>query len=157
MTQTPFGLLRIEQGQSLVLSWDTKHECHGHQDQNLHQPLVEAIQEWCEGKFVDISLWVPTGQDFTSRVLQTCALIPWGEIRTYGQLADAVGSPRAARAVGQAMRRNPLPLLIPCHRVVSASGIGGYSGKDQDGPQLVRKRAILAFEQDVTQSSASSI
>lgn len=66
---------------------------------------------------------------FTAAVLDAVARIPFGATRSYGDLAKAVGSPRAARAVGQAVGSNPLPLLIPCHRVLAAHGrIGGFGG-----------------------------
>ena len=65
---------------------------------------------------------------FQRRVLEECARIPEGEIRTYGQLAAACGNPRAARAVGTAMATNPVPGVVPCHRVVRSDGqIGRYS------------------------------
>ena len=68
----------------------------------------------------------------------------WGETVSYGELAEMAGRPRAARAVGSAMATNPLPYVIPCHRVVAAGGkIGGYGG----GPNAVaRKRELLARE-----------
>jgi methylated-DNA-[protein]-cysteine S-methyltransferase len=66
---------------------------------------------------------------FQLRVLAACREIPYGEVRTYGWLAARVGSPRAARAVGQVMAANPVPLVIPCHRVVAAGGkLGGFGG-----------------------------
>lgn len=66
---------------------------------------------------------------FTAAVLGEVARIPFGAARSYGEVAAAVGSPRAARAVGQAVGSNPLPLLIPCHRVLAAHGrIGGFGG-----------------------------
>lgn len=69
-----------------------------------------------------------TGQ-FLDKVLKECARIPRGEVVTYAELARIAGNPRAARAVGQAMARNPLPLLIPCHRVVpSMGGVGSFGG-----------------------------
>ena len=78
---------------------------------------------------------------FTRRVLAACAAIPWGTVLSYGQLAAQVGSPHAARAVGQAMGRNPVPILIPCHRVVRSDGtLGGYGGG------LAVKRQLLALE-----------
>jgi methylated-DNA-[protein]-cysteine S-methyltransferase len=62
------------------------------------------------------------------KVLQQTAQIPYGETMTYGELASVVGSPGAARAIGQAMARNPIPIVIPCHRIVAASGKpGGFS------------------------------
>jgi methylated-DNA-[protein]-cysteine S-methyltransferase len=84
--------------------------------------------------------FVPEG--FRRDVLQACAAIPAGEVRTYGQLAAAAGRPRAARAVGTAMATNPIPDLVPCHRVVRSDGrIGHYSA---GGP--ARKAAMLAAE-----------
>ncbi|MCC5875011.1 MAG: MGMT family protein [Candidatus Sumerlaeia bacterium] len=69
-----------------------------------------------------------TGQ-FLDKVLKECSRIPRGEVFTYADLAKIAGNPRAARAVGQAMARNPLPLLIPCHRVVpSVGGVGSFGG-----------------------------
>lgn len=64
---------------------------------------------------------------FLRKVLEGCAKIPWGQVQSYGDLALVVGAPGAARAVGTALSKNPIPLLIPCHRVVRAGGdIGGY-------------------------------
>lgn len=66
---------------------------------------------------------------FTARVLAEVESIPWGESRSYGEIALLVGSPGAARAVGQAMGANPLPIVIPCHRVVAARNrLGGFGG-----------------------------
>ncbi|MHC4408026.1 MAG: methylated-DNA--[protein]-cysteine S-methyltransferase [Planctomycetota bacterium] len=66
---------------------------------------------------------------FTARVLAEVESIAWGESRSYGEIALLVGSPGAARAVGQAMGANPLPIVIPCHRVVAASNrLGGFGG-----------------------------
>jgi methylated-DNA-[protein]-cysteine S-methyltransferase len=77
---------------------------------------------------------------FHAKVLRACRRIPYGRTVTYGQLAAQVGRPRGARAVGQAMARNPVPLLVPCHRVVGGSGLGGYGGG------LDLKRRLLALE-----------
>ncbi|MCX2968983.1 MULTISPECIES: methylated-DNA--[protein]-cysteine S-methyltransferase [Streptomyces] len=85
--------------------------------------------------------WALTG-GFTARVLRELAhAVPYGSLVTYQDLADAVGSPGAVRAVGAAMGANPLPVLVPCHRVVATGGgIGGFSGG------LETKRALLAVE-----------
>lgn len=65
---------------------------------------------------------------FTRAVLEYVSTIPRGAVRTYGEVASALGRPGAARAVGQALRANPVPLLVPCHRVVAADGsLGGFS------------------------------
>jgi len=79
--------------------------------------------------------------DWQRRVLLKTAAIPYGDLVTHGELAAAVGSPGAARAVGQAMARNPVPIVVPCHRVVAASGkLGGFSAG------LEWKRRLLALE-----------
>ncbi|MHB8836645.1 MAG: methylated-DNA--[protein]-cysteine S-methyltransferase [Candidatus Methylomirabilia bacterium] len=77
---------------------------------------------------------------FTRRVLDAARTIPPGTAITYGELARRAGSPRACRAAGQVMARNPVPLVIPCHRVVAAGGPGGYAG----GPAM--KARLLALE-----------
>lgn len=81
----------------------------------------------CRLKTFDLPL-VWRGTEFRQRVLQAVATIPFGEVRSYGEVAMMVGHPRAARAVGTAMKGNHLPLVVPCHRVVAAHGIGGYGG-----------------------------
>jgi len=72
---------------------------------------------------------------FYGKVLQKVRAIPYGKTRTYGEIAAALGNPGAARAVGGANRSNPIPIIIPCHRVVAANGLGGYSG----GPDIKAK------------------
>jgi methylated-DNA-[protein]-cysteine S-methyltransferase len=66
--------------------------------------------------------------------------IPYGEVRTYAEVASAVGRPQAARAVGNANHANPWPVIVPCHRVVAANGLGGYGGGD------AVKRYLLSLE-----------
>jgi methylated-DNA-[protein]-cysteine S-methyltransferase len=83
------------------------------------------------------------GTAFQRRTWQAIAAIPRGQVRTYGALARALGS--AARAVGQACGANPFPLIVPCHRVVSSTGIGGFAGA-RGGHLLDGKRWLLAFE-----------
>jgi methylated-DNA-[protein]-cysteine S-methyltransferase len=81
------------------------------------------------------------GDGFPRRVLEVVRTIPYGETRTYGDVADAAGSPRAGRAAGSALRRCPVEILVPCHRVVGAGrGLGGYGGHDD------RKRFLLRLE-----------
>jgi methylated-DNA-[protein]-cysteine S-methyltransferase len=78
---------------------------------------------------------------FGRRVLQATAAIPFGAVSSYGHVAAAAGSPRAARAAGTALGANPLPIVVPCHRILHAGGgLGGYTGG------LVRKRTLLAIE-----------
>jgi methylated-DNA-[protein]-cysteine S-methyltransferase len=83
---------------------------------------------------------------FQRDVLKAAMMIPFGETRTYKWVAEKIGRPKAARAVGQALRRNPYPVIIPCHRVVKSCGDpGGYAGGPPDKKiQLLRKeREVL--------------
>jgi len=78
---------------------------------------------------------------FATDVLHATAAIPYGHTSTYGRVASSAGSPRAARAAGNALGSNPIPIVVPCHRVLHADGgLGGYSGG------LDRKRFLLALE-----------
>lgn len=89
---------------------------------------------------------------FTLRVLEVCRHIPWGATTTYRGCAQALGSSGAVRAVGSALGRNPLPIIIPCHRVLATGGLGGYT------PGVALKRLLLAIEghADDTASIASA-
>lgn len=81
------------------------------------------------------------GTEFQTRVWAALRRIPWGQVRTYGGIAHDIGSPRAMRAVGQANHVNPIPIIVPCHRVVEAGHqLGGYGG----GPE--RKKHLLELE-----------
>lgn len=85
----------------------------------------------------------PAGTPFQQRVWRALQAIPCGAVLSYGELAAELGS--APRAVGQACRRNPIPVLVPCHRVVARGGIGGYAGATA-GPRLAVKQWLLAHE-----------
>lgn len=88
-------------------------------------------------------LW-PAKPVFYVRVWRACYAIPVGETRTYGQLAAALGNPNGTRPVGQAMAKNHIPLVVPCHRVLAANGLGNFGG----GVEM--KRWLLACEHAVT-------
>ena len=78
---------------------------------------------------------------FQRAVLLACARIPSGQTRTYSQIARAIGKPKAARAVGNALAKNPLAPIIPCHRVIRSDGaLGGYSAKGGKGRKLLLLR-----------------
>ena len=84
----------------------------------------------------------PRGTPFQHKVWQALAAIPYGETRSYGEIARAIGTPSASRAVGAANGRNPLPIIVPCHRVIGADGtLTGFGGG------LDAKRWLLAHEQ----------
>ena len=81
---------------------------------------------------------------FNRSVLQHTARIPYGSVTTYGRMAAAAGSPRAARATGNALGSNPIPIVVPCHRVVHADGgLGGYTGGIERKVTLLRLEGAL--------------
>ncbi len=95
------------------------------------QQAIAGVRRLLEGEREDLSA-IPVDlsplAEFECRVLEATRRIPCGETRTYGEIAAALGAPGAARAVGRALGRNPVPIVIPCHRVLAASGrSGGFS------------------------------
>jgi O-6-methylguanine DNA methyltransferase len=106
---------------------------------------TRQLREYFEGtrQRFDLPLDLEQLTPFQLSVLQTARRIPMGSVWTYGQVARTIGQPKASRAVGQALGRNPIPIVIPCHRVVAADGrLGGYSG----GGGLESKRLLLRLE-----------
>jgi methylated-DNA-[protein]-cysteine S-methyltransferase len=92
----------------------------------------------------DLSIDLRGAAPFTAEVLDQLARVPYGQTATYGELASRVGHPRAARAVGTVMNRNPVPIVLPCHRVVGASGsLVGYGGGLERKEQLLRLEGAL--------------
>lgn len=116
--------------------------------------LVEQLRRYfSEGDPLGPIPWQHLDQEswtsFQLQVYRSIAEIPYGETRTYGWVASRLGRATATRAVGQALRNNPLPILIPCHRVVSVSSLGGFMGIiDPNRPELDFKRRLQAIEQD---------
>jgi methylated-DNA-[protein]-cysteine S-methyltransferase len=107
--------------------------------------LVRTIQAYFAGEPVrfNVRLDLSSLGDFRRRVFAACRKIPRGKTATYADLARAAGSPQAARAVGSAMANNPLPLIVPCHRVVRSDGsLGGFSAPQ--GQRL--KRRLIRLE-----------
>jgi methylated-DNA-[protein]-cysteine S-methyltransferase len=106
--------------------------------------VVEQLDAYFAGELTefDVELDMP-GTDFQQRVWSALRAIPYGETRTYGEIAAQIGAPGASRAVGLANGRNPISIIVPCHRVVgSTGGLTGYGGG------LHRKRILLALEGD---------
>jgi methylated-DNA-[protein]-cysteine S-methyltransferase len=99
--------------------------------QERFRDLAHSLETYFNGTRTDFTdaLDLSGASPFERRVWETARLIPYGETRSYGWLASKLGQPGAARAVGQALGRNPLPIIVPCHRVVAGDGgLGGYSG-----------------------------
>jgi methylated-DNA-[protein]-cysteine S-methyltransferase len=105
--------------------------------------VARQLDEYFEGKRrkFELELDLRLAREFGRTVLGELARVPFGEVTTYGALAARAGKPRAARAVGTIMNRNPIPIVLPCHRVLGANGsLVGYAGG------LERKQALLRLE-----------
>jgi len=105
---------------------------------------VKQLDEYFAGKRREFDLPIsPHGTEFQRRVWQSLLTIPYGETRSYGQVAQMIGNPKACRAVGMANNRNPISIIIPCHRVIGSGGeLTGYGGG------LEAKQKLLELEKD---------
>ncbi len=118
----------------------------GHWDADGHPTLSAALNQLDEyfnqkRRHFNLQLDFSGATKFQRRIFERLMGIPYGRIVSYGDIADEMGEPGAARAVGQAVGANPLPIVVPCHRVVRSDGrLGGYSGG------LRQKVALLAVE-----------
>jgi len=114
----------------------------GSSDDRAFAEAVEQLAEYFAGARITFRLALaPKGNDFQQRVWAKLIEIPYGQTRTYGQLADELGGPGLARAVGAANGQNPLSIIVPCHRVVGSTGkLTGYAGG------LERKAYLLDLE-----------
>jgi methylated-DNA-[protein]-cysteine S-methyltransferase len=121
--------------------------------EGLDWPVLRAAREqltaWFRGERTGFDLPLrPAGTPFQREVWRALAAIPHGETRSYAEVARAIGRPAAVRAVGAANARNPISIVVPCHRVVGASGdLTGYAGG------LARKRWLLAHERAVAEGT----
>ena len=109
-------------------------------------PVRRQLDEYFEGRRRQFDLtidWALVGE-WGRKVLDATARIPFGEVRTYGEVATAAGSPKAFRAAGTALGHNPVPVVVPCHRVLAAGGkLGGYTGGTHIKEHLLRLEGAL--------------
>lgn len=142
---TPMGRITLaSDGSSLTQLVYGAAELEGAQTPTaLTNEAANQIQEYLAGKRKSFDLPLdPAGTPFQKKVWQALAEIPYGETRSYQQVASAIGNPKAMRAVGGANNKNPLPILIPCHRVIGVNGdLVGYAAG------LKIKRFLLDLEQ----------
>jgi len=148
LASTPQGLARlayVDEGQEDAVMEDIATRLSPRMlsaPRRLDEPRRE-LDEYFAGRrrAFELTLDLSLLSDFTRRVLSATAAIPYGEVATYKEVASAAGSPRGFRAAGNALGSNPLPIVLPCHRVLhSGGGLGGYTGG------LARKRTLLAIE-----------
>lgn len=147
---SPIGpLTLVVNGQGTLCALYTADQKHfpdaaalGERDDGIAVDAVAQLEAYFEGERADFDLEIaPQGTPFQRSVWAALAGIPTGETRTYGELARDLGRPGASRAVGAATGRNPISIIVPCHRLVGASGaLTGYAGG------VERKRWLLEHE-----------
>jgi methylated-DNA-[protein]-cysteine S-methyltransferase len=145
---TPLGAMTLTEdaGALTVFTWsEGAIATEANDDTPLLRAAAAQLAAYFAGRLTRFELpLAPGGSAFQLRVYDAMQAIPYGRTRTYGELAAELGT--AARAIGNACGANPLPILIPCHRVVAAGGrLGGYSG----GRGPASKRVLLALEDAV--------
>ena len=146
--QTPIGLITISEEQGFVTSLSFKQKVfNGKWDKNVLSEVLkdafEQLEEYLEGKRKEFDLPLnPKGTSFQQKVWSCLYKIPYGETRSYKDVAEQIGDENACRAVGSANNKNPIPIFIPCHRIIGSDGnLTGYAGG------LEIKQKLLDIEQ----------
>lgn len=122
---------------------DSQRAGQGHDVSNPHLSLlIDELRQYFAGKLTVFSCALaPEGTDFQKSVWRQLSQIPFGVTKTYGEIASDIGQPKASRAVGSANNRNPIPIVVPCHRVIGkGNALVGYGG------ELWRKQWLLEHE-----------
>lgn len=122
------------------------------QDQEAFADTIKQLEQYFAGDRDTFELPLePSGTEFQRAVWNALEQIPYGETRSYGEIAAQVGRPKAARAVGMANNRNPIAVIVPCHRVIGSGGaLVGYAGG------LERKIWLLDHEREARSANSSS-
>ena len=150
---TPLGTIRIWAGASGIkkVSFDD----HGPQvtdtsnsaDNKILREAIEQLERYFSGELRSFNLPLDlTGRTrFQLRILEQLRTIPYGQLASYKDIAEGLGEPQASRSVGQALKANPIPVILPCHRVIRSDGtLGGYAGSSLKN--IRRKTTLLEIE-----------
>jgi methylated-DNA-[protein]-cysteine S-methyltransferase len=152
MMKSPIGNIRVAWSSGGLVSVSLGTELEAHEPdpawrlvRDLKCEATDQLRAYIDGKLKEFDLpLVLNGTPFQEKVWLALADIPYGETISYGELARRIGSPKAVRAVGAANGRNPIPIVLPCHRVIGQDGsLTGYGGG------LKTKAALLDFERGV--------
>lgn len=145
--QSKVGKLTISDHHAGILSI-SYIDHHLDNTQLIHSEVLEQLDAYFRGKLTrfDVLLDI-NGTPFQQAVWQATLKIPFGTTQTYQDIANQIGKPKAVRAVGQALKKNPIPIIIPCHRVIGKNGhLTGYNGKNG----LPIKIQLLELERKTT-------
>ncbi len=143
--KSPIGIIKIEENQGKVTSISMERRENRQKKANPEHPseltdrVSKQLEEYFQGKRSQFDFpCCPEGTAFQKKVWQTLLEIPYGETRSYKDIAAAIGQPKACRAVGMANNKNPIALAIPCHRVIGSKGeLTGYAGGLEIKKQLL--------------------
>lgn len=149
--ETPLGkLLAVEEDGKLIGLSSSGQPCESWECREtlVLKLTAEQLAEYFSGERTVFTVPLALkGTDFQKRIWQELLKIPYGETRTYGQIAASAGNPKASRAVGMANHKNPIMILIPCHRVIGSNGkLTGYAGG------LEKKEFLLELERNIRQN-----
>ncbi|KXZ12740.1 cysteine methyltransferase [Bacillus nakamurai] len=156
---TPLGPIMITEEEGFITRLFLSGDDFAEWEQSSPKPekretalLTEAkkqLQEYFSGKRKHFSLPLrQKGTPFQEKVWDTLAMIPYGESRSYADIAEAIGNPKAVRAIGQANKRNMLPIFIPCHRVIGKnSALTGYAGSKTDLKAVLLNREQISYKE----------
>ncbi len=134
--QSPFGVIHYDWDEALCHGLTL--QCSGMNDAQHDDPISAWLSAYFSRKTLPLPALAPAQTDFQATLRHGLCAIPYGEVKTYGELAKTLNT--APRALGQALGANPFPIIIPCHRVVAANALGGFHyGSDW-------KKALLDFE-----------
>lgn len=132
---TKIGRIGIEENGTAItkiyfINKDAQEEILENKETKLLKEAIKQLNEYLDGKRSSFDLMLePTGTEFQNKVWNALKEIPFGETRSYGEIANIIGNEKAARAVGMANNKNPIAIIIPCHRVIGANGkLVGYAG-----------------------------
>jgi methylated-DNA-[protein]-cysteine S-methyltransferase len=158
LLNTPIGVIAIAASETHVLGIELprrraergfqrslRQQLLGHRETAVLSAALQQLREYFAGKRRGFDLPIdPAGTAFQRRVWRAVGAIPFGETVAYGAIGAAIGTPQIARAVGAAVRANPIPIVIPCHRVIGADGsLTGYSAGLRRKIWLLRHEGIL--------------
>lgn len=138
-----FGILKVGYTDKSVISLERTAQIDSDNEPSaLSEFAFNQINEYLNGRRTDFDFpYELAGTEFQKRVWKELCQIPYGETRTYKELAEAIGHPKASRAVGLANSKNPVAIAVPCHRVIGSNGsLTGYAGG------LDMKKALLQLE-----------
>jgi len=140
--ETPLADFAVTTADGAVTRIELNRRAGRGPESEFERQVARELEDYAAGRLTEFTFPVrPEGTEFDSKVWEAVSRIPYGETATYGEIAAGLGKPGAARAVGTANGRNPVPPVIPCHRVVAAGGgLGGYGGG------LPLKRRLLDLE-----------